>query len=317
MTRAPEPRIRRHVSAGLLAVAVMAMLAPGAAGLAAPPTRAVPVRSVPVRAVPARLAVAATGSSRATLRVVGLGDSVPSGGACGCTPYVQLAARRIGALQGRPVSVVNWASADDTHRLLRTVSSPAVRRQLAPSELVIVQAGANDFSAARISACSDRIERCYGPQIRAMRRRLSTALSRIYHLQRNARAEVVAVGYWNVFRDGAVGRSLGPAYVRGSDRLTRRVNAPSRWRRTPRAPATSTATARSREPGRATAPRCSPPTATTPTPPGTRCWPAPSSPSWGGSPAGCREATQGRRPLEFYRAEAGAGATPRVSAWLT
>lgn len=225
MTRAPEPRIRRHVSAGLLAVAVMAMLAPGAAGLAAPPTRAVPVRSVPVRAVPARLAVAATGSSRATLRVVGLGDSVPSGGACGCTPYVQLAARRIGALQGRPVSVVNWASADDTHRLLRTVSSPAVRRQLAPSELVIVQAGANNFSAARISACSDRIERCYGPQIRAMRRRLSTALSRIYHLQRNARAEVVAVGYWNVFRDGAVGRSLGPAYVRGSDRLTRRVNA--------------------------------------------------------------------------------------------
>lgn len=225
MTRAPEPRIRRHVSAGLLAVAVMAMLAPGAAGLAAPPTRAVPVRSVPVRAVPARLAVAATGSSRATLRVVGLGDSVPSGGACGCTPYVQLAARRIGALQGRPVSVVNWASADDTHRLLRTVSSPAVRRQLAPSELVIVQAGANDFSAARISACSDRIERCYGPQIRAMRRRLSTALSRICHLQRNARADVVAVGYWNVFRDGAVGRSLGPAYVRGSDRLTRRVNA--------------------------------------------------------------------------------------------
>ncbi|MDO5712759.1 MAG: SGNH/GDSL hydrolase family protein, partial [Micrococcales bacterium] len=163
--------------------------------------------------------VQAGGTPRAAapkLEAVGLGDSVPAGGHCHCTPFVVRAARTIAAGQHRAVAVTNRsASGYDSYDLARQLKS----------ELAIVQVGANDFDSSRVAACRNRIDSCYGPDLRALRRNLTQSLRTVYQLQRNASAEVVAVGYWNVFKDGAVGRAAGPAYVIGSDRLTRRVNA--------------------------------------------------------------------------------------------
>lgn len=168
----------------------------------------------------------AAATSGAPLRAVGLGDSVPQGGHCDCTPYVERAARAIASRQDRPFSVVNWAASGfDSGDLDRQLRWPGVQRWIARTELAIVQVGANDFDESRVAACRNTIDACYGADLRALRTSLTRQLRTIYTLQRNARAEVLAVGYWNVFRDGAVGQARGAAYVTGSERLTRRVNA--------------------------------------------------------------------------------------------
>lgn len=160
------------------------------------------------------------------LKAVGLGDSVPEGGHCDCTPYVERSAQAVGDTQGRAVSTVNWATSGyDSADLARQLNWPGVRRRLAVTELTIVQVGANDFDESRVAACRDSIDACFGDDLRSLRANLTDSLATIDRLQRNARAEVLAVGYWNVVRDGAVGRAKGADYVVGSERLTRRVNA--------------------------------------------------------------------------------------------
>ncbi|MEI2776191.1 MAG: SGNH/GDSL hydrolase family protein [Tetrasphaera sp.] len=56
------------------------------------------------------------------------------------------------------------------------------------------------------------------------RRNLEFTIAQIHHLQQPADARVALLGYWNVFRDGAVGRGRGHIYVAISDSLTREVN---------------------------------------------------------------------------------------------
>lgn len=143
--------------------------------------------------------VQAGGTPRAAapkLEAVGLGDSVPAGGHCHGTPFVVRAARTIAAGQHRVVAVTNRsASGYDSYDLARQLKSASVRRALSTSELAIVQVGANDFDSSRVAACRSRIDSCYGPDLRALRRNLTQSLWTVYQLQRNASAEVVAVGY--------------------------------------------------------------------------------------------------------------------------
>ncbi len=165
----------------------------------------------------------------APLVVVGLGDSVPLGRACNCVSYVSLTAQRLGSLQRRPPFLYNYAASgatsDDVWELLR--NSTEVGRQIRASDLVVIEVGANDFDEAL--AYDQRCQpagssSCYASTLRRVRINLTQIVKAIRAVQTKPNARVVLVGYWNVFRDGAVGRAQGLAYTSGSDEVTQALN---------------------------------------------------------------------------------------------
>lgn len=111
----------------------------------------------------------------------------------------------------------------DVQSLLRR--DPVTRNALRRADVVTVSISANDFDATEVSG------RCLGrqpdqllrPGISALRPRLAGVLADIGLLAGPA-ARVLVIGYWNVFLDGAVGASRGPAYQQTSAAVTRRVN---------------------------------------------------------------------------------------------
>lgn len=193
--------VRPRRALGLLAAAVTAT---GLTGVAAP---------------------AEAQTSRAPLQTVIFGDSVPSGAACHCTAFGERVSNAVAHHQGRAVVSHNYAGgAGTTQTMLAKLRWSSVRRATAASELAIVQVGANNLSSDRLVACRHHIDTCYGPTLRRVRADVTEAVDTIYALQRNSHAEIVVVGYWNIFPDARVGRSRGSAWMEGADNLTRSVN---------------------------------------------------------------------------------------------
>lgn len=166
----------------------------------------------------------------APLNVVGLGDSVPSGGACGCVPFVQTAGDDLAKAEGRTASVNNLAvggyTSDD---VVAQLDEPAVRDAIAESDLVIIEVGANDFNPSADDVenplCADAAgSGCYTATASSMVANLNKIVSTVDTLQTNPGGQVVLMGYWGVFADGEVASSNGQQYVVGSDSLTRWVN---------------------------------------------------------------------------------------------
>ncbi|MFN8097729.1 MAG: SGNH/GDSL hydrolase family protein [Dermatophilaceae bacterium] len=168
-----------------------------------------------------------TGTDR-PLRVVAFGDSVPSGSNCDCDPFPILVARDLGARTGRTSSAENLAfGGADSSDVLAQVNDPDVATSLASADLVLIEIGANDFdeSLAGDPECLDPpTASCHGAVLADLRRTLTATVRLVQEQQRPADARVVLMGYWNVFRDGAVGRSRGATYVQGSAALTDAVN---------------------------------------------------------------------------------------------
>lgn len=159
-------------------------------------------------------------------RVVGLGDSVPAGTACGCTTYVTLVAQKAAGAAGRTAEVSNLAQPGlTTSGLAAELRQSTVRDAVDQADLVIVTIGANDFDESLLTA--DRCQpaaalSCYQSTLAQQRTLLSGVLAQIDALHPHT---VLVTGYWNVFLDGAVGRAKGATYVQGSDALTRADNA--------------------------------------------------------------------------------------------
>lgn len=158
--------------------------------------------------------------------LVSLGDSVPAGSACGCRPFPQLYAGQIGAHTGAHVTVRNNGMPGETSGGLREAlrSSTALRSDVAAAQVITVTIGANDFafSTYRPGGCSAL--RCYRGALAQLGRNLDAILATIGRLAA-ARLPVVRVtGYWEIWRDGEVGRRSGATYMRVGDELTRLVN---------------------------------------------------------------------------------------------
>lgn len=168
------------------------------------------------------------------LQVVGLGDSVMAAGGCAsCRSFLSTAAHRVAHRRYRPARVSNYAvggfrSVDVLHQLRSTAVRNAVRR----SDVVVIEVGANDFkeSSARNPNCEPVVAaQCFTRPAATLRANLDRIASQVEALQRRPGARVVLMGYWNVFRDGRVGRANGSTYVAVSDELTRWVNSIT-WR---------------------------------------------------------------------------------------
>jgi lysophospholipase L1-like esterase len=159
-------------------------------------------------------------------RVVGLGDSVPAGSACGCTSYVSLVAAQAASERSRTADVSNLARPGLTSAGLQAqIGDRTVRAELAAADLVIVTIGANDFDESRLASSDCPAASCYQDTLAAQRTTLSAILGEVSALHPGGDAAVLVTGYWNVFRDGQVGRDRGSAYVRASDDLTVADNA--------------------------------------------------------------------------------------------
>ena len=152
---------------------------------------------------------------------LGLGDSVPAGFACGCTPYVGLLSAQHGAAQHQPMTVQNLARGGLTSAgLLQQVASRGV--VAGPGAVTVITIGANDFDSGSLSSPGCRAAdglACYAPELEALDDHVRRTL-RLLGSAGERRGPVLVTGYWNVFLDGQVAQSRGTSYTQASNALT-------------------------------------------------------------------------------------------------
>jgi lysophospholipase L1-like esterase len=194
--------------------------APSARGAATPTPPTIPV-------TPTTPATQSASTAPGPLRVVTYGDSVPAGSLCDCADFPTRVAERLGAALSRPVTSENLAVGGyDSADVLGQVSSRRAGAALSAADLVIVEIGANDFSESLASEpeCGSPLP-CDRDDLDALRANLGAIVHRIEAVPGPADRTIALLGYWNIFKDGAVARAKGGTYVASSDSMTRQVNA--------------------------------------------------------------------------------------------
>jgi lysophospholipase L1-like esterase len=158
--------------------------------------------------------------------LVHFGDSVPSGHACSCTPYpglhAGLAARRTGDVVLADNLARSGYTSSDVRRQVESASSVADIRR---ADAVVIMIGANDFgtSFGQVWHGADPA-RTYAPVAARVKANLASTIARVRALHHTP-VRVVALGYWNVMKDGKVARTAyGPAGVKASDEATTYAN---------------------------------------------------------------------------------------------
>jgi lysophospholipase L1-like esterase len=150
-----------------------------------------------------------------------LGDSVPTGTACNCTPYPQLTADDIArAVHHSVVSsndAADGATSADVVALLHDNSD--VRAHVAHAGLVMVEIGANDV--AHSEKCATNVA-CYEPALPQIETNLNTIVASIHSLA--PAAKIVMLDYWSVWLGGSYAHAQGPAYVEAANDLTADVD---------------------------------------------------------------------------------------------
>jgi acyl-CoA thioesterase-1 len=135
-----------------------------------------------------------------------LGDSVPRGTNCDCTPYPQLSADDLAAAMPRSVAATNDAVAGATSAsVLRQLNSDsAVIDHVRSADAIEVEVGANDVSHSQ--ACGARVD-CYASQLPALKENLMAILARPAELTSSHKVVVVLLDYWSVWLGGKYGPS--------------------------------------------------------------------------------------------------------------
>ena len=169
------------------------------------------VRLLVVLAVAAGfLALGPVGSSGAETNgtMVVFGDSVASGARCGCTPFPVLYATKVASHTRRHVRMINDAVSGATSAtVLQAVEHGSQRAAVSASGTVLLMIGANDFLGPFNSVLAHRQDSydAYRPAAGRVRANVTATIRAIRALRPGVR--IVVAGYWNVVRDGRVGRS--------------------------------------------------------------------------------------------------------------
>lgn len=155
--------------------------------------------------------------------VVALGDSVPRGTNCQCTPYPELTADDVDASPDHAVTATNDAVAGSTtEAVLRQLTSDEdVIAHVSRADAVEIEVGANDVSHS--ATCGTSLD-CYTPDIPPMEENLTTIVSRVRALTSGRQVLVVLLDYWSVWLGGAYAAEQGQAYVATAEKLTDDVN---------------------------------------------------------------------------------------------
>jgi lysophospholipase L1-like esterase len=155
--------------------------------------------------------------------LVALGDSVPAGTGCDCTPYPELSAPELSTPEGPTVTVRNDAVAGLTSVgvLDQLDGSSAVINDVRAANLVVVQVGANDV--AHTSSCDDNAG-CYLSRVPKIEDNLRAVVARVHELTAGHPVDVVLLDYWSVWLGGQYARQQGQSYVDAADIVTDNVN---------------------------------------------------------------------------------------------
>jgi acyl-CoA thioesterase-1 len=165
----------------------------------------------------------ASSMPRGAWSVVALGDSVPNGSNCGCTPYPQLSASSLTAPPTRAVTATNDAVAGFTTEdvLTQLRSDPDVVFHVRKADVVEIEVGANDVAYS--GSCGTKVD-CYQPMIPAMQQNLAEIIARVRELTEGHPVLLVLVDYWSVWLGGQYAEARGPAYVDAAEAVTDQVN---------------------------------------------------------------------------------------------
>ena len=171
----------------------------------------------------AKTSAPAEGSSPQS-SVVALGDSVPHGNNCHCTPYPPLTASGLAAKTGQTVTAANdavggYTSAD----VLRQIDSDnAVIDRIRTAEVVEIEVGANDVGHS--DSCGTNVD-CYARKLPEVQSNLDAIVARVHDLTANGKVLVVLLDYWSVWLGGRYAAAKGEAYVDAAAQVTGDVNA--------------------------------------------------------------------------------------------
>ncbi len=205
------PRRLALLALGLLTVALAGCTAPAASTSPTPAaTRSAAVASPSPRPT-------------ATWSLAALGDSIPAGSACDCTPYPQLSASDLSrpggpAVTASNVAVGGYTSSDVLDQLSSTgAETDAVKA----ARLVEIEVGAND--AAPTDSCGDDVA-CYRPKVTDLRVNLRDIVGRVHELTAEHAAKVVLLDYWSVWLGGQYAQQKGQAYANAAAGVTDEVN---------------------------------------------------------------------------------------------
>ena len=154
--------------------------------------------------------------------VVALGDSVPRGTNCHCTPYPQLTAQDLSASTKSTVLADNDAvgGATTSTVLKQLTSDGSVIGDVRKARVVEIEIGANDVGYS--SKCGTNVD-CYAPTIPTIQKNLTTIVGRVHELTAH-KALVVLLDYWSVWLGGKYAQAKGEAYVAAAEEVTDRVN---------------------------------------------------------------------------------------------
>lgn len=205
----------------LLALALALAVAPAACGSGSTPKAAAPTSTTSSSTTapstttttstsPTRAASAsATGTEAAATTakdpvVVGFGNSVPSGTACGCVNFVSAYAQMVAAGTGTKATVDNDSVPGSTSAdVVNQLSRATVQANVKAATMVLLMTGANDFNDAfdQVSLGAPAAD-TYVPVAAAVQENVTTIVEEIHSI--NPAAHVVVLDYWAAMEDGAV-----------------------------------------------------------------------------------------------------------------
>lgn len=155
--------------------------------------------------------------------VVALGDSVPYGSNCGCTPYPELSATSLTLPATREVAATNDAVAGFTTEdvLTQLRSDPEVISDVRKAYVVEIEVGANDVAYS--GSCGPTVA-CYQPMIPTIEHNLAEIVGRVRELTAGHPVLLVLLDYWSVWLGGQYADAQGPAYVDAAQTVTDQLN---------------------------------------------------------------------------------------------
>ena len=152
-----------------------------------------------------------------------LGDSVPAGAACHCTPYPELSAAALTVPGTREVSAVNDAvSGATTSRVLdQLTTNNDVQAHVAEADVVEIEVGANDVGYS--GACGTDVS-CYEPAVPSLAHNLGQIVAKVHTLAQGRTVLVVLLDYWSVWLGGDYAAAKGQEYVDAAAAVTHQLN---------------------------------------------------------------------------------------------
>jgi lysophospholipase L1-like esterase len=164
-----------------------------------------------------------TSTSGEAWSIVALGDSVPYGTNCDCTPYPPLTADGL-TTSDRKVTATNdavpgYTTSDVLHQFS---SDTSVVDHVRAAHVLEIEVGANDVAYS--SSCGTSVD-CYAPRVPTIEKNLDAIVARVHELSSAHESLVVLLDYWSVWLGGQYAAAHGEAYVAAAEAMTDEVDA--------------------------------------------------------------------------------------------